>query len=685
MPTITKNDISTAWTNLVTDLSLVDSVSYILQNVSPYPLEIKEKTTLPDSDEFGQVIAQNSPWVVTIDTTSGLYIRNQNNDDKKLGRIAVTESSSIAGPYVNNNGTGEQHPLFVMSPDKVSTENSSTAPLAADTGGIDHIFTGDAVDILNYAMVTVNIFTDVPSATDGLMGEQSSDGINWDFSDEFSIPSSKGKIFAPNRAARYFRIIYTNGTVAQSVFRLQTILNSKYVLPNSHRIKDTITDDDDAQLVKSVVSVQTNDDNTYKNVDVQNPLPTDGDSVYAKDLFLDECTPGDFIITEDPTADDTTILTSMVSDVWVEKKDDSATNPKVVTLAFKRPILTTSFGIDSGPDGDFSNVRIYVRQGQEEFLIVDESTDSTKYKIRLFSTAPLKFSEIRFEFHTADTVTTGLYGIFKHVETASRLQALDQITGVVADITSYKGALDVNSKWVTKIVNDEFHQHTGVSTNPTTGITAGDINVVVDDATGFSDGDKIKIEENVDGVGVQEVGIITLTDVTGSTLQFDRPVGFDYTVAASIEEVITNMAVSGTLASPEIFEIDPPLGTIWQFTRVLPRILDTAAMDDGLFGSQDALTNGVALRATTTAGRTVIFANWKTNGDMRADMYNVDYLPKAPAGQYGLGGKWTFTNLQIVAELDGDASPIQKLEVLIQDDITQDLFAMKGQGRVFSP
>jgi hypothetical protein len=142
----------------------------------------------------------------------------------------------------------------------------------------------------------------------------------------------------------------------------------------------------------------------------------------------------------------------------------------------------------------------------------------------------------------------------------------------------------------------------------------------------------------------------------------------------------------GTLASPVVFQIDPPLGTVWQFTRLLIAITDGAAMDDGKFGGIPALVNGVALRATTASGRVVTYGNWKTNGDMVLDMFDVQYTDKAPAGENGLRGRWTFTKSEVVAELDGDATPIQQLEVLIQDDLSElTSFHIKGQGRVFSP
>ena len=183
-----------------------------------------------------------------------------------------------------------------------------------------------------------------------------------------------------------------------------------------------------------------------------------------------------------------------------------------------------------------------------------------------------------------------------------------------------------------------YHQHTGIETTLAVPATAGDTSITVVDATGIVTGDEIKFGEIVAGLGIQEIGIITLTDVTGNVMTLDRPIANDYTTAATVEEVITNMAVVGTLASPEIFEIDPPEGNIWQFTRIMFHITDQTAMDDSKFGGITALTNGVCLRATTEAGRTVVFANWKTNADMKLDMFDVAYSTKAPAGFFGLNG-----------------------------------------------
>lgn len=422
------------------------------------------------------------------------------------------------------------------------------------------------------------------------------------------------------------------------------------------------------------------DDTWYLEANIQHPLPVNGMRIYAQDINTTYSNNGDF----------SGIVTDYFDSLKTVNTDTTSNNPKTIKLWFNESIQLHSIGFGCDDLGEsFSNIVIKALGSGEEIRYTDDDfqNDATQRNSFLRELPPLALNGVIIEFHTTNIIGLSNIIIWKAADVNARIKGVSSLTSNIESITSYRKALDVNSAWVHRqIVNDEFHQRTGVITNPSGAVSAGATSITVDDTTGFIIGSKIKIEETVDGIGIHETGILTITNVAGGVLTLDRPLGFDYTVAASIEKVITNMAIDGTLASPEIFEIVPPPGTIWQIMRILPTILDNAAMDDGLFGSLTALTNGVALRATTAAGRIVVFANWKTNGDIRADMYNVDYLPKAPAGLYGVGGRWTFTNLSVVAELDGDASPIQKVEALIQDPLaTLTSFGIKGQGRVFSP
>lgn len=133
---------------------------------------------------------------------------------------------------------------------QVDATNSTSTPLAG--GGV---YTGSAVDVSQSGIVYVSVHSDVASATDGLSVQQSTDGTNWDFSDDFSIAASSGKNFSINPHAQYLRVVYTNGVTIQGVFRLQTVLKLDGK-SSTHRIQDILVEDDDAELVKAVLSAK---------------------------------------------------------------------------------------------------------------------------------------------------------------------------------------------------------------------------------------------------------------------------------------------------------------------------------------------------------------------------------------------------------------------------------------------
>ena len=129
----------------------------------------------------------------------------------------------------------------------VSIDNSSTSLLLASA-----TFTGVAEEVAGYATASVFVFTDQASATDGLKLQHSTNGTNWDDTDSYTISASTGKQFSVPIHTRYFRVTYTNGGTNQGVFRLQTIFHNVTPKPSSHRILDTLTGENDAELVSAV-------------------------------------------------------------------------------------------------------------------------------------------------------------------------------------------------------------------------------------------------------------------------------------------------------------------------------------------------------------------------------------------------------------------------------------------------
>jgi hypothetical protein len=84
-------------------------------------------------------------------------------------------------------------------------------------------------------------------------------------------------------------------------------------------------------------------------VDVHNPLPTDGDIVYIKDV---DFTNSDFT---DWTGDPNDLFESPFSASITNSTGD---NPKVIILAFQRTIKANQIGLGENNGGDFSNTKI---------------------------------------------------------------------------------------------------------------------------------------------------------------------------------------------------------------------------------------------------------------------------------------------------------------------------------------
>lgn len=143
---------------------------------------------------------------------------------------------------------------------RIDSANSSSTPLSGSG-----VFTGSWIDVLEFAHVCVQVYSSHDSATDGLQIQWSSDGTNIDDTDSFTIPAVTGKVFTFGPQAKYYRILYTNGSTAQTTFRLHTTLKTFFQKASTHRIKSSIAAEDDAELVKSILTGQ---DNTgaFKNI-----------------------------------------------------------------------------------------------------------------------------------------------------------------------------------------------------------------------------------------------------------------------------------------------------------------------------------------------------------------------------------------------------------------------------------
>jgi hypothetical protein len=175
--------------------------------------------------------------------------------------MQISDGSNTVGVIPVNGENG----LVVAIPNHISTLNSTTELL-----GIDEMFPGVLEEMTNYAIMFVNVYSDVASATDGLCIDASPDGVNWYESECYTIAADTYKTFSLQCAAKYFKIRYKNGGVAQTTFHIEVKLCTKNALDSSHRISDIISDQDDATLNKSVLTAQRTDNNLFVPITASN-------------------------------------------------------------------------------------------------------------------------------------------------------------------------------------------------------------------------------------------------------------------------------------------------------------------------------------------------------------------------------------------------------------------------------
>jgi hypothetical protein len=139
--------------------------------------------------------------------------------------------------------------LHVVMEGKLDTNNTTTTPL-----GIGGVYTGTGTDISRYSGIGLNVTSDQASATNGLCVFFSKDGSTWFCGEEYTVGANSQKFFTPPTQSKYYRIQYTNGAVAQTTFDLHVMLRKSPFKWSSHNISDPISSDDDAELVKSVLT-----------------------------------------------------------------------------------------------------------------------------------------------------------------------------------------------------------------------------------------------------------------------------------------------------------------------------------------------------------------------------------------------------------------------------------------------
>jgi len=124
-------------------------------------------------------------------------------------------------------------------------------------------WTGTATNILDYAGIGVQVTTDVASDTKGFKVEYSEDGVSdWKEGEGYTIPANSTKFFAPSTGqGAYYRLKYTNNGADQTLFHVHTVIKKTPFRNTSHNLNDNLNDDDDGDLIVSVLKLRTAQNN----------------------------------------------------------------------------------------------------------------------------------------------------------------------------------------------------------------------------------------------------------------------------------------------------------------------------------------------------------------------------------------------------------------------------------------
>ena len=233
-----------------------------------------------------------------------------------------------------------------------------------------------------------------------------------------------------------------------------------------------------------------------------------------------------------------------------------------------------------------------------------------------------------------------------------------------------------------RVFNKAIHQHTATETTLTAATISGtDYEIEVADATGFLAGDYLHI--NTTSIETTHPQITNITNATGpSTFTLDRRLDGSHSIGDTITKAIINIASqNGTMAAPQEYFIAPESNEVVEITRLLFEATHDSASDLGNFLSIPALANGCALRAKIN-GQYGTFTNWKRCGNMKTDMFNVEFDGRSGGqGAYGTSGRGTFTRAGVVIRLNGATN--DRIELYVQDTLTGlglNTWTMKFQG-----
>lgn len=223
--------VSGVWTGTLLMEQSVDGTNWISYGGIPLPTSLGLPATA--------LVTANGTWLLTGSGAQKLRLR---------ATAAMTGTATITF-----DGGSSPSLLFAnMLDDGIfdTANNATTTPL-----GGNGVFTGVGKDISAFTSVSVFIYSNVPSATNGVQLQFSTDNAVWltAYAATYTDNGMCSHIVL-GRRAKYFRIIYTNGVAAQGTFQMQVIYQRVAAQTNMVGLEETIEPIQTGALTRSILT-----------------------------------------------------------------------------------------------------------------------------------------------------------------------------------------------------------------------------------------------------------------------------------------------------------------------------------------------------------------------------------------------------------------------------------------------
>jgi hypothetical protein len=221
--------ISPAPVKFVLDGATVDVTEDTVTPANNIPLPVKEMGNLDNIDDN-----------VAIGDGAGNLIGSQLSNTNSVRSFAVFDDDGNEFLNQMNNK--------LMDMGFVDYDNAWSTPLLAN-----QTFTGTAFEVTKYAAINVCVIADVASATNGLKVEFSIDGTTWDHSHSTTYAGGSGSGYIFNAEFKFARVVYINGAINQTSFKLLTIFKVNPVKQSLYTIDQAVNGNMFAELGKNVI------------------------------------------------------------------------------------------------------------------------------------------------------------------------------------------------------------------------------------------------------------------------------------------------------------------------------------------------------------------------------------------------------------------------------------------------